>query len=84
VNQYNKRFSDLCGEEIFYASVSWLQQGVFPPQLNNIDIVLIFKKDNPTPMKDLRPISLGNILYKIVSKVIANRLNFFFAKYIFF
>jgi len=51
----------------------WLNAGEFPSFLNNIDIVLIPKKYNPIFMLDLRPISLCNVLYKIISKVLANR-----------
>lgn len=54
--------------------MKWINQGVFPPSLNDIHITLIAKCDNPTSMKDLRPISLCNFLYKIVAKVLANRL----------
>ncbi|MCI13816.1 CNGC5-like protein, partial [Trifolium medium] len=71
---FYKRFWDLCGVEIFNTSKQWLQQGCFPTQLSETNIVLIPKVDNPTSMKDLRPISLCNVLYKIISKVLANRL----------
>lgn len=42
--------------------------------LNDTNIALIPKVDNPLTMKDMRPISVCNVLYKIVAKVLANRL----------
>ncbi|GLT40907.1 hypothetical protein SLA2020_150050 [Shorea laevis] len=42
--------------------------------LNSSFIVLVPKKDNPVDLKDYRSINLINSLYKIISKVLANRI----------
>lgn len=42
--------------------------------LNEILIILISKKDNPTRVDDYRPINLCNVIYKTISKCLANRL----------
>lgn len=51
-----------------------MDRGFFPSNLTETNICLIPKCDNPVNMKDLRPISLSNVLYKMVSKLLANRL----------
>lgn len=52
---------------------SYFARIVFSDGLNETNVVLILKK-NPRNMGDLRPISLYNVIYKVVSKVLANRL----------
>ena len=46
-------------------------------------MVLIPKKEGAFCMKDLRPIALYNVLYKILAKVLANRLKIIFPGIIF-
>ena len=64
----------MIGDQIFSAASQWLSTGAFPLGLNNTLIVLIPKCENPSSMKELRPISLCNVLYKLVAKVLANRM----------
>ena len=42
--------------------------------VNNTLVVLILKKENPISLMDFRPISLCRVIYKIITKVIVNRL----------
>ena len=44
------------------------------PKINHTNIVLIPKVKNPQKMSEFKPISLCNVIYKILSIVLANRL----------
>lgn len=68
-----QRFWHTMENKVFENCLEWLKRGVFPESLNDTVITLIPKCNNPTTMKDLRPISLCNVLYRIISKVLANR-----------
>ena len=48
--------------------------GIMPEGVNSTSIVLIPKISNPTKMSDYRPISLYNVIYKVISKCLVNRL----------
>jgi len=52
----------------------FLNGGAVPKGWNKTTVVLIPKLQNPERLKDLRPISLCNVVYKIASKVLSNRL----------
>ena len=48
--------------------------GKFVRSLNTMFLVLIPKINGAEDLKDLRPISLVGSLYKLIAKVLANRL----------
>jgi hypothetical protein len=63
---FYQHFWDRCGDDVFEATKDWLERGYFPSSLSETNICLIPKCDNPISMKDMRPISLCNVLYKMI------------------
>lgn len=61
-------------EEVIAAVLEFFRTGVMTVGVNETAIVLIPKVPHPTSLKDFRPISLCNVIYKIVSKCMVNRL----------
>jgi len=60
---------------ILSRAILWFQDtGLIPKGCNASFITLVPKKDNPSNLNDFRPISLLGCVYKILSKVLANRL----------
>uniref|UniRef100_A0A803P924 Reverse transcriptase domain-containing protein n=1 Tax=Cannabis sativa TaxID=3483 RepID=A0A803P924_CANSA len=70
---YQKHWNIVRADVIHFVR-EFFNSGQFPESINDTHIVLIPKKKNPSQMGDLRPISLCNVLYKIASKVVANRM----------
>lgn len=53
---------------------SFFESGQLPADWNYTEICLLPKVQNPNQMKYLRQISLCSVVYKIVSKVLSDRL----------
>jgi hypothetical protein len=60
--------------EVCAAILSFLNMGNMDPCINTTHIALIPKVATLGCVTDFRPISLCNIIYKLISKVLANRL----------
>ncbi|XP_042950031.1 uncharacterized protein LOC122282138 [Carya illinoinensis] len=69
-----QKYWHVLGKSVTDAFLLSLNSGDFPSELNHTFLTLIPKKASPSKVADFRPISLCNVLYKILSKVIANRL----------
>ena len=54
--------------------LSCLSTGIIPPSINRTFITLIPKVKSPSKVSEFRLISLCNIIYKLISKVVANRM----------
>ena len=71
---FYQRFWHVVGDTVVNAVLDFLNNGHMLPDINHTYIVLIPKVKNSEKMSNFRPISLCNVIYKIISKVLANRL----------
>jgi hypothetical protein len=70
---YHKYWNTI-GGEVTQAVLSCLHAGWLDGNLNHTYITLIPKVKCPQKLSEFRPISLCNVIYKIISKVITNRM----------
>jgi hypothetical protein len=69
-----QRHLQLIKEDVTAAVLKFLNGDHMLEMINSMVIVLIPKVKNPQDISQYRPISLCNVIYKICSKVLANRL----------
>jgi hypothetical protein len=71
---FYQKYWHIVGPDVIAGVLSCLRDGVLLKKTNHTNICLIPKTQNPLSAKDFRLISLCNVVYKIVAKVLANRL----------
>jgi hypothetical protein len=72
--RFFQRNWELLKDDVVKAVKNFFDTGQMQEGVNETTIVPIPKKDNPKVLKDFRPISLCNVIYKVVSKCRVNRL----------
>ena len=71
---FYQKYWDVIGNDIINIVLNVLNSNASVAPLNQTNIALIPKTNSPTKMTKFWPISLCNVSYKIISKVLANRL----------
>ena len=71
---FYKTFWNIVGNDVTKIVLNALNSGYVHESLNETFIALIPKVKNPKKVSDFRPISLRNVVYKLISKVVVNRL----------
>ncbi|OMO96399.1 reverse transcriptase [Corchorus capsularis] len=71
---FYQKYWHVVGAKVSEMALAFLNSGVSLPDVNQTDVVLLPKIDHPSSVRDYRPISLCNVIFKIVSKTLANRL----------
>lgn len=79
---FYKEFWPTVGEPVTNAIIYLFTHGSLPGEANNSLIVLIPKTTNPTSANIFRPISLCNVEYKIISKLLITKLRLLLRKII--
>ena len=64
----------MVGPQVVQCVIHTLRTGIMPHEVNDTYICLIPKVKCPQKITEYHPISLCNVIYKLLSKVLANRL----------
>ncbi|XP_024014231.1 uncharacterized protein LOC112088180 [Eutrema salsugineum] len=81
-SEFFKAAWSIVGDGFIAAISSFFVKGFLPKGLNATILALIPKKEAALEMRDYRPISYCNVLYKVISKIVANCLKIVLPKFI--
>lgn len=73
-------FYEILGFDLLYVFEDYRVTKQVHPSFNSTFIVWIPKSDPPHSFDDFQTISLQNYIFKIIAKIIANRLKLFLPK----
>ena len=69
-----QKFWDIVGNDVVNMVLKVLNFDMSMADINKTYITLVPKNNNPFRMIEFRPISLSNVIYKLIAKVLANHL----------
>ncbi|XP_059658614.1 uncharacterized protein LOC132304932 [Cornus florida] len=72
--RFFQQYWSIVGDDFTKAVMQFFHNPVFGKGVNSTFITLIKKKKDAIMVEDYRPISLCNVFYKVVAKILANRL----------
>jgi hypothetical protein len=72
--RFYQRHWDIVSKDVMVATQKFFCNGVLPEGVYDTAIILIPKGSNPGELKEFLPISLCNMIYKLITKCIINRL----------
>ncbi|KAA3469397.1 reverse transcriptase [Gossypium australe] len=70
-----QKYWDVIGSDISRYCLAVLEGEIEMGEINKTHIVLIPKVDRPKALSQFQPISLCNVIYKIIAKVMVNRMS---------
>lgn len=71
---FYQKYWDIVGPSVSHCVLQALNSGIMLERINETYICLIPKTKNPQQVTEYHPISLCNVVYKLMAKVLANRL----------
>lgn len=72
--KFLKNYWDILGNDVIAFVHNFFYKPIIPVGCNSSFLILIQKIDNPLPVKDFCPISLIEMQFKIIAKLLSNRL----------
>ncbi|KAL9686789.1 hypothetical protein QQ045_031182 [Rhodiola kirilowii] len=72
--EFFKASKNMCGKDILELVRQFFRDGRMPKGITSTYLALILKVNNPNAPYEYKPISCCNIIYKIISSILASRL----------
>ena len=71
---FYQKYWHVVGPKLIQDVQGFFRTSILPAGWNHTQLCLLAKVTDPTEMKDMRPISLCTVQYKIISRIMCNRL----------